>query len=354
MKKKMLLIPVALLLAVSLVAIGCPAPAPAPAPTPAPAPVAPEVIKWRFATFYSAPGSYWVDEITPFIEAVKERTNGRLDIHLYYGGELGIGGRDYLPALRGGAIHLGQASTAYYSKEIEGAAISAMPMIAGNYNESAGLIEGLRPFIDKQLKEKYNVKTLWLVPWALSHVMTKEKVEDFTDLKGMKLRCPQPLTGQVITNCNGVPVAMSMKEVYMAISKGVIDGYVTSLDTIESEKFYEVVNYVNLVGYHGAACVWLMSLEAFNELPADIQKIVNEEAKKAEEAVKAEAGSELATYAEIAKSLGLEVVYPTEADVKGIREAAKPVWDEWYASASPEGRQEFLKALERVGVTYTP
>lgn len=43
MKKKILLIPLALLLAFSLVAIGCAAPAPAPAPAPTPAPTAPRL-----------------------------------------------------------------------------------------------------------------------------------------------------------------------------------------------------------------------------------------------------------------------------------------------------------------------
>ena len=348
MKKKILLIPLALLV-ISLVATGCAKPAPAPAPAPAP-----EAIKWRMDTFYSAPGNPWTDVMPPFCEAVKERTNGGLDIHLYWAGELGVWGKDYLPALKGQAIHLGNASTAYYVHEIEGCAISAMPMIVKDLAESKKFLEGLRPFIDKQLKEKYNVKVLCMVPWELVQLVSAKKVDDVTNLNGLKLRCPQPLTAQVLKNCNGVPVSMPMGEVYMGIQKGVVDGYISTLDSLESEKFLEVINYVYLVGYHGAAYIWLMSLDAFNELPEDIQKIVSEEAKKAEDTALASVSKELETYSKIAKQHGIEVISPTAAEIEAVRASAKPIWDEWYRGASAEGRQEFYNALARIGVTYTP
>ena len=48
MNKKLLLIPLAILLSVSLIACAAPAPAPAPAPSPTPTPTQPtEVFKWN-------------------------------------------------------------------------------------------------------------------------------------------------------------------------------------------------------------------------------------------------------------------------------------------------------------------
>ena len=62
MKKKILLIPLALLLAMSLLAAGCPAPPPpAPAPTPAPAPApppAPEIVTFQYWTAPFGSGPY--------------------------------------------------------------------------------------------------------------------------------------------------------------------------------------------------------------------------------------------------------------------------------------------------------
>ena len=267
---------------------------------------------------------------------------------------MGIGGRDYPSALKAQAIQVGHASAGYYSEEIEGAAISAMPGITRSYAEGEKAYLPLRDFMDRQFKEKYNVKVLFAAPWAHAQIMTTKRIESFTDLKGIKIRVPVKPAGDMIANLNGTPITMSFGEIYMALEKGVIDGYCTTIESIESEKFYEVIDYVNLFFTHAGLVVWLVSLDAFNELPEDIQKIVLEETEKAEREARAAGAAELETYLEISKNLGLEIVSPTPAEIEAIRKAAKPVWDAFYRKASPEARGEFIKVFERIGLTYTP
>lgn len=345
------------LLLVLLVAMAIALPAcaePAPAPTPAPAPIPTTPIKWIMPSFYSAPGAWPVDVIPPFCDAVKERTSGMLDIHLYYSGELGIDRKDFPSALQTGSIQLAHASAGYYSEEIEAAAMSAMPAISRSHDEGAKFSVPLRHFMDRQFGEKYNVKVLFAAPWTHGQVMTQTKIKDFADLEGRKIRVSVKPVGDMLTNLNGTPVLMPFGEIYMALQKGVLDGYCTSIDSIVSEKFFEVVDYVNLYWTHGGLVVWLMSLDAYNALPEDFQKIVAEEADKAEYAAMAAGRAELTTFVPIVKQLGLTVSEPTEAEVVGIRKGAKPVWDAFYLKASAEGREEFLKAFERLGVPYTP
>lgn len=118
MKKKLLIIPLALLLTVSLVACASPAPAPAPAPAPtvtvevpgtapapapaptvtvevpapAPAPApAPEKKSYRFilATEAGTKGTPAADSVDMLARLIEEATDGRIEVDVFYQGELG-------------------------------------------------------------------------------------------------------------------------------------------------------------------------------------------------------------------------------------------------------------------------
>jgi len=315
-----------------------------------------QTITWRFPSLEPGPGYWAPDVIMDFSKAVKERTKGRLVVNLYYGAELGINPRDYLSALKKGAIQAAHASTAYYAKEIEGCAISAMPMVAvGSYDETIKLHQGLKPFINDQLEKKYNVRILWMIPWEFVQPLTKKKIESFSNLGGMKLRVSGVLTGELIKASNGVPVSMPLSEVYTSLSKGVIDGAICSIPGLQNASLHEVVKYVYNFYYHSAASIYLVSIDAFNALPKEIQQIVVEEANRVEAKGTAEASKGMQEGIAFAKSKpNLEVIDPQMKEVEGVRKIVKPLWDSWYKSASPAGQAEFVKALERTGIAYKP
>ncbi len=104
MKRKIFLIPLALLLAISLVAIGCAAPAPEPVPGPPgpPAP-APEVIILIY-NGYMAPQALLSIEEDHFMDLVEEKSNGRIKFDRYWGGALSSG-PEVLGSVASGSSH---------------------------------------------------------------------------------------------------------------------------------------------------------------------------------------------------------------------------------------------------------
>ena len=314
-----------------------------------------DTIVWRFPSLEPGPGYWAPDSIVNFSKAVESRTNGRMKVNVYWGGELGINPPDFPVALQTGAIQAAHGSTAYYAKSIEGCAISAMPMVGiGSYDETLQLHKGLKEFINKDLEEKYRVKILWMVPWEFVQPLTNKKIENYTDLNGMKLRVSGVLTGELIKLSNGVPVSMPLSEVYTSLSKKVIDGAVCSIPILKNASLYEVIDYVYNFYYHSAASIYLVSLDALNSLPEDIRQIVLEEANRVESESIEAASIGMREGLELAKSKNLEIFNPTEKDIDKVRIVVKPIWDEWYQQASPEGQKQFIDALSRTGVTYTP
>ena len=314
-----------------------------------------DTIVWRFPSLESGPGYWASDVIVQFSEAVESRTNGRMKVNFYWGGELGISPRDFPVALKQGAIQAGHGSSAYYAKEIEGCAVSAMPLVAvGSYDEAIQLHQGLKEFMNKQLEEKYNAKVLWMIPWEFVQPLTNKKIEKYADLNGMKLRVSGLLTGELIKASNGVPVSMSLSEVYTSLSKKVIDGAVSSIQNLKTGSLNEVTNYVYNFYYHSAASIYLVSLDALNALPDDIRQIVLEEAERVESEGMKAASTGMQEGLEFAKSKQLEIFNPTEEQREEMRVIVKPIWDKWYQEASSEAQKQFIDALARTGVTYTP
>ncbi len=319
------------------------------------APLAQDSVVWRFPSLEPGPGFWASDTIVDFANAVEERTDGRLKINYYWGGELGISPSDFPNAIRQGAIQAGHGSTAYYAKEIEGCAISAMPMVAvSSYNEAVEMHNYIREFINDQLEEKYRAKVLWMIPYDFVQPLTNKKIDDYTNLKGMKLRISGLLTGELIKECNGVPVPMPLAEVYSSLSKKVIDGTLSDIWNLKAGSLYEVVKYVHNFYYHSAASIYLVSLDALNALPEDIKQIVMEEAARVESEGIKEAYNAMEEGLKFAKSKKLEILDPTEEQVEQVKLIAKTIWDDWYQSASSEAQTVFIEALKNTGVTYTP
>lgn len=127
-------------------------------------------------------------------------------------------------------------------------------------------------------KEFDDVKVLWLhsMPDGFLHTRTKP-VAKLEDVKGLKLRCFGS-NAKFVGNIGAAPVAMPMPEVYDALSKGVVDGLMSSYEALQGFRTGEHVKYSteNFSTAFGAAFVVMMNKKTWESLPPDIQKIVDE------------------------------------------------------------------------------
>ncbi len=82
----------------------------------------------------------------------------------------------------------------------------------------------------------------------------------------------------IISHLGGAPIAMPMGEAYDGLSKGVIEGILSTIETLEGFKLAEVVKYSTEcygIGYAGVHFI-TMNKDKWNALPPDIQKIIKD------------------------------------------------------------------------------
>jgi len=263
--KRFLLIPVIVVLMAGLIFSGCAKPAP-------------EAITLRLCNGL-APTVFQNTEILPKFKAeVEGKTNGRVTVELYPGGEL-YGHIDGAEAVQLGAVDMSFSATDHwcgynpvFGFTLYAFLIKDIPMFQ---EYEAQII----PIVDP-LWEAVGVKRLAFVPYSSVCVATTTLVEWPEDCEGLRIRGMSDPFFHDIEAWGGVPAAMSPDEAYDACAKGALEGIMSSWQSVTARKWYDISDYV-----FGTVCcsMWgiFMNQEVWEGLPPDVQAVIAEAAKNA-------------------------------------------------------------------------
>ncbi len=234
-------------------------------------------IKYNYSTFFPAPhrnsqlAAEWAKEI-------EKRTNGKVQITMFYGGTLTPGDKCYDGVVKG-ISDFGFSVLSYTMGKFPLCEVLDLPLGARTAVAATRLVNDFyKKFQPKELEE---TKLMFLHAHGPAIVHTQKPVNKLEDLKGMKIR-GTGTTAKVVSNLGGTPVAMPMPEAYDAISRGVAEGVVCPVEALQGWKLGEVVKYStqNYGSAYNMVFFIVMNKEKWNALPPDIQKIfdqVNEE-----------------------------------------------------------------------------
>jgi TRAP-type C4-dicarboxylate transport system substrate-binding protein len=124
-------------------------------------------------------------------------------------------------------------------------------------------------------KEFDDVKVMYLHAHGAGILHSKKTVTKLEELKGMRVRCTGTVT-EIVKALGGVPMSMPMGETYDALNRGMLEGTMGTLESLEGWKLGEVVKFTteNYGSAYSTAFFVAMNKEKWNSLPADIQKII--------------------------------------------------------------------------------
>lgn len=209
--------------------------------------------------------------VPELIKRVKEKSGGRLEIN-WIGGPEVVKGFDQAEALRSGMIDMVLYIPTSWMK-------SVLPIV-----DAKGLSEFTAP------EERENgAYALWqdtfrtvniehLGFWSTSlkfQLYTVDKISNFDDLKGKTIRV-MPLYAPFIKATGASPITMAPPELYTALQRKVVDGYIWLEFGSVTSGWNEVVNYMTTpVIFRGEATA-AVNLDKFQKLPQDLQDLLHE------------------------------------------------------------------------------
>lgn len=243
-----------------------------------------EIFNWKMITTWpkNFPGLGTSAEYLAKI--IHEMSNGRVNIKVYGAGEI-VPALEIFDAVTAGTAEMGHGS-AYYWKGKNPALqfFSTVPFGMTANEMNAWLYHGGGMELWQRAYEPFG-----LVPMAAGNTMVQmggwfnKEINSVADLQGLKMRIPG-LGGEVLRLAGGTPVNIPGGDLFVSLQKGVIDAteWVGPYNDL-AFGLHKAAKYYYSPGWHepGTTLECFINENAFNSLPADLQSIMRNAARVA-------------------------------------------------------------------------
>ncbi|KNZ32588.1 MAG: ABC transporter substrate-binding protein [Methylibium sp. NZG] len=217
-----------------------------------------------------------------FARKVEELTQGRYKVQVFCCSQLGNDPKN-IEQLALGGIDFTVSSTGSYAPHVPSLNLTMMPFLVDSYQQGWKLYDE-----SKWLKEQFDKAPAkgfrFLATWeaGFRSMTTREALNSPDDAKGKKLRTfPNEMMRWTLEAMGFNIQIMPLPEVYLAIQQGAVSGQENPIDTIYSNKFYEVAPNVTLTNHVYSPIPLAISEKTWAKLmPAD-QKAMTEAAQVA-------------------------------------------------------------------------
>lgn len=225
-------------------------------------------------------GTAWMKEMRAGAEAVKTRTEGRVEIKFYPGGVMGdaatVQRKVKIGQLHGGAFTGGEISGLNQDVNLYG-----LPFMFRNQAE----VDGVRAKLDERIKAGFEPKgyvALGLSGGGFAYLMGTREIKTRDDLKASKVWVPQGDTiSEIAFKTAGVtPVSLPLTDVFTSLQTGLIDTAANTLAGTIAFQWHTKVKYVVDLPVTYVVGVLVVDKKAFDKVAAADQAIMREEIGK--------------------------------------------------------------------------
>lgn len=288
----------------------------------------------------------------PTVQAVKEmgrllsaRTDGRLGVKIYAGGQLGSE-QDTLEITVFGGLDMNRVNLAPLNSIEPLTSIPALPFLFQSNDHMRRALDG--PIGDEILAslEPHGLIGLCFYDSGdRNFYNTRRPIRTPADMRGLKIRVPSSdLYVSMIRALGADATPMSIAEVYQALVQGVIDGAENNWPSYESGRHFEAAKYYSLTQHVIAPEVLVMSKSRWDKLDEADRTLVRQTARESVPHMRALWDQRVEDSRARLIASGIEV---NEIDDKAAFAAAmRPVWDRYIVS---EKAQRLVSQIEAMG-----
>jgi tripartite ATP-independent transporter DctP family solute receptor len=242
---------------------------------------------------------------------VAEKSEGRMEIEIYPGGQLGSE-RQNLELLQIGSLGMTKVSASVMENFAPNLKVFSLPYIFHDKEHAYAVLDGP---VGKNLllqSQDFWLRGLTFFDAGNRSFYTKDKqINTPEDLKGMKIRVQESQTSMnMIKAMGGAPTPISWGELYTALQQGVVDGAENNPPSFFLSRHYEVCKYYTINEHTSVPDILVIGTTAWNRLTPQEQQWLEEAAREATEYQRElwEAAEKEALDA--VKAAGVEVTYP--------------------------------------------
>jgi tripartite ATP-independent transporter DctP family solute receptor len=217
-----------------------------------------------------------------FARLVSDRTNGRIKIEVYAGGQLG-NEESVAEQIQFGALDFARLSISPLSQFENSLGVLMLPYLYRDRDHMFKVLDGsIGDNMLSKLTKSGIIGLSWYDAGARSFYNTKKEVKTPDDMKGLKIRVQDTaLMMDFVTALGASPVAMAYGDVYSALQTGAIDGAENNWPSFEATKHYEAAKFFTIDEHTRVPELLLSSKLSIDKLSPEDQDIVKNAAKEA-------------------------------------------------------------------------
>lgn len=306
-----------------------------------------DVHRLVFSTYLPPSYEYIYKPAENFVNAIQERSEGRLQIDIFHSAQL-FEGHDELSAVSRGDIDITNMTGTYPSASVPAIGVFALPFMFDDLEHldravQAGLLDA---GLSETMAQDHDVVVLGVGPIDPYEFYGRNApILDSTDFRGKIWATTGATDARAIQLLGGSPTGMASSELYLAFDRGVIDATPRPLITGIGRSLDEVLSHITQATFLVDTSILAMNRRTWEGLPEDLQAIILDAAaeRDAEQYAMVEAfiADAIAYYEEN----GVTMHQMDAETVAELRTITAPVIEEWAAQVANSER--YLEIIEQ-------
>jgi len=286
------------------------------------------------------------DPVPFFVEAVNHRAQGRLKIEWLGGPEVSAS-FDQIHAIKAGTIDMNlYYPWAYMKSLMPEAEAQGLSELSAWEERKSGLFELWSEIFEKRVNAKYLGRLHSNVTF---NVFCNRRMEKVTDFKGLKIRV-MPLYIPFMKALGASPVTMPPTDIYTAMERGVVDGFMWPRVGMISWGLQEVTKFMIVPGVFQMEPATMVNLDRWKKIPKDLQDLLLEVIQDYEYIGTMRNYMILEKEERVREKAGMKIIQlpPGEAE-KFVKTAYDMTWEE-VIKAAPEYGPKLRKAMSKSAI----
>jgi TRAP-type transport system periplasmic protein len=274
----------------------------------------------------------------PWIEELKKKTDGQLEIQFYNPNTL-VPAKEVYNSLTAGSVDLGATAQWLSHGKFPLSDAISLPMMFNGAEAGSMTIWSLYQNFPEWREEYKDIKILWQWTSATVQLHTKKKeIKTLEDLQGMKIIGWGANGIRIIKALGANPIEMIPLDTYQALERGMADGVLCPLAPMRAFKITDAAKSHSIVNVYCDSFYAGMSWNKWNSLPDKFKKLLEE-----------------TTGAQMAKISGSTLDEGAISDAKWMKEQGHTFYvlppnekERWKEKLRPIG-EEWIKRMEEKG-----
>ncbi len=291
------------------------------------------------------------DSVNHFIafkakELMESKSNGRIQMDIYEGGQLGPD-REMVEGLQTGTIDFFVTISATFVTYAPKTGIFDLPNAFPSLAVARKVLDG---DILKEFEPEYEAKGLKMLGFSdagFRQTTSSKPLKTIEDFKGLKIRTMQnPNHLEYWKNLGANPTPMDFSELYISLQQGAIDAQENPYDLIVANKLYEPQKYIIETNHVLHALTMMMSKASYDKLPDDLKVIVEESVKEALAYGRVKADERIESRKKIILDYGCEISTISDELRNQMLEMTKPAYDKIRETVGTDLVDRFLAEIK--------